>query len=271
MSNITGLLVAIMNWGLQTNIIGGSTAKSQILKLCTEYGELINDIIRGQDVKDSIGDCFVCLVMACRIKNLDPAEVIGKSIENTKVISRVDDDTDLLALGWLEIGYALRASDSASLCKTEIETTANILTRIAVHHNVCVEECLEVAHEEIKDREGVLYRGVFIRSTDEAYEGARLAVFGEEAVDEVPVEDQGKIEPENIDVPVEPEDDPDADLQAPPKGLESGENPPVDGSVTTADGTDISPPDSAEPVTATPFVGHFGVGQGDAADVMSKD
>ncbi|NBQ67542.1 MAG: hypothetical protein EBU46_01405 [Nitrosomonadaceae bacterium] len=43
---------------------------------------------------------------------------------------------------------------------------------LAAQHDLGLEQCLEVAYQEIKDRKGVMLDGVFIKETDEAYTGA---------------------------------------------------------------------------------------------------
>ena len=48
---------------------------------------------------------------------------------------------------------------------------------LAAQHDLGLEQCLEVAYNDIKDRKGVMLDGVFIKEFDPAYEGA-LAVLG---------------------------------------------------------------------------------------------
>ena len=44
------------------------------------------------------------------------------------------------------------------------------LNNIAYMYNTDIEDCLEVAWNSIKDRQGVMHNGVFIKSTDPQYE-----------------------------------------------------------------------------------------------------
>ena len=39
-----------------------------------------------------------------------------------------------------------------------------------MNEEVSIEECLEAAYNDIKDRRGVLFEGVFVKSTDPQYE-----------------------------------------------------------------------------------------------------
>jgi len=43
---------------------------------------------------------------------------------------------------------------------------------LAAQHNLTLEECLEVAYTDIKDRRGIMLDGVFIKDDDDAYQGA---------------------------------------------------------------------------------------------------
>lgn len=52
----------ITNWHKDRNLIDGSTDKDQCLKLVQEVGELSDNICKGKDVSDDIGDCMVVLI-----------------------------------------------------------------------------------------------------------------------------------------------------------------------------------------------------------------
>jgi hypothetical protein len=47
---------------------------------------------------------------------------------------------------------------------------------LAAQHDLELGECLQVAYDEIKDRKGVMLDGVFIKDTDECYEGAMAVI-----------------------------------------------------------------------------------------------
>ena|SRR5690606_5569051 len=56
----------IEQWADNRNLIEGSDPKSQFVKLVEEVGELANDIAKGKDVKDSIGDVAVVLAIIAK-------------------------------------------------------------------------------------------------------------------------------------------------------------------------------------------------------------
>jgi NTP pyrophosphatase (non-canonical NTP hydrolase) len=56
------LIHDIGQWHIDRNLIDGATDKDQVLKLMQEVGELSDNVCKGQDVADDIGDCMVVLI-----------------------------------------------------------------------------------------------------------------------------------------------------------------------------------------------------------------
>lgn len=56
------LINLIKSWHRERNLINGSTDKDQCLKLIQEVGELSDNICKGKDIKDDIGDILVVLI-----------------------------------------------------------------------------------------------------------------------------------------------------------------------------------------------------------------
>lgn len=59
------LIEKIENWAEERNLINGSTPQKQFIKLMEEFGELCAGISKNNIdmIKDSIGDCFVVMVI----------------------------------------------------------------------------------------------------------------------------------------------------------------------------------------------------------------
>ena len=55
------LLNKCSQWSLKRGIITNSSKDAQCLKLVSEIGELADNIAKGRDVYDDIGDCLVVL------------------------------------------------------------------------------------------------------------------------------------------------------------------------------------------------------------------
>lgn len=97
---IETLVDKISQWHRDRNLIDGSDDKTQFAKLIQEAGELSDNICKGKDIKDDIGDMMVVLI------------------------------------------------------------------NIAVRNDITIEECLQVAYDDIKDRKGRMVDGVFIKEDD---------------------------------------------------------------------------------------------------------
>jgi len=98
-------------WHSNRNLIDGSDDKTQFMKLVQEMGELSDNLCKGKDIRDDVGDMLV------------------------------------------------------------------VLTNICIRNNVSFISCLDAAWEDIKDRRGIMYNGVFVKSTDPSYETCRKEVF----------------------------------------------------------------------------------------------
>ena len=52
----------IGQWHRDRNLIDGATAKDQVCKLIQEVGELSDNVCKGRDISDDVGDCIVVLI-----------------------------------------------------------------------------------------------------------------------------------------------------------------------------------------------------------------
>ena len=91
------LVKKVEQWHYDRNLIDGATDKDQVLKLLQELGELSENVCKGNDIRDDIGDMLVVMI--------------------------------------------------------------NILAR----NKLTLEECLEVAYDDIKDRKGRMVDGIFVK------------------------------------------------------------------------------------------------------------
>jgi NTP pyrophosphatase (non-canonical NTP hydrolase) len=85
---ITDVMIArIETWHRDRNLIEGSTDKDQCLKLIQEVGELSDNICKGKDLKDDIGDIMVVLINIMERNNhhiTDCLEVAWQDIKDRK-------------------------------------------------------------------------------------------------------------------------------------------------------------------------------------------
>ena len=94
---INELIEKTEQWHYDRNLINGATDKDQVLKLIQEVGELSDNVCKGQDIRDDVGDIMVVLI------------------------------------------------------------------NIMVRNQITLEECLQVAYDDIKNRKGRMIDGIFVK------------------------------------------------------------------------------------------------------------
>lgn len=74
----------IVGWHRDRNLIDGSTDKDQYMKLIQEAGELSDNICKGREISDDIGDMIVVLINIAERNGLSLATCMGKAWEDIK-------------------------------------------------------------------------------------------------------------------------------------------------------------------------------------------
>ena len=165
------LIAKIEQWAEDRNIIKGSKPIDQAMKLFSEFGELADNVGKGRDCKDDIGDVFVVLTIMCKQQGRTIFDYIGRSprnIESVKTcVAELSDILSQLVLnldnenGFYSYGYSMSIA---------------YLKNIVNHFNFTLEECVEIAYNDIKDRKGLMHNGVFIKESDPAYASVVAAI-----------------------------------------------------------------------------------------------
>jgi hypothetical protein len=173
--NLQELDTLIVQWGLDRMIIQHSTALAQAEKTSEEVAELIQSdyLMRylmahgGPDfdyhhertaeaLRDAIGDVYVTLVMCWRIESTQPV-VVSTGLWVPHPIDQLQ--RRLVRLGRLTSSYA----DPVWYFET-ISEMLGLLKQISEMSSTTLEECVEQAYTEIKDRKGYLNEhGIFVK------------------------------------------------------------------------------------------------------------
>lgn len=74
----------IVGWHRDRNLIDGSTDKDQYLKLIQEAGELSDNICKGRDIADDIGDMIVVLINIAERNSLSLSTCMEKAWNDIK-------------------------------------------------------------------------------------------------------------------------------------------------------------------------------------------
>ena len=73
------LVEKIKQWHYDRNLIDGANDKDQVCKLIQEVGELSDNVCKGKDVSDDIGDCIVVLINIAERNKLSLTECIQQA------------------------------------------------------------------------------------------------------------------------------------------------------------------------------------------------
>jgi len=152
------LIKKIEQWANDRNIIKGSKPIDQAMKLFSEFGELADNVGKGRDIKDDCGDVFVVLTVMAKQIGLD----INKALDFSGV-SNASLKHAVLGLNFCLYDFSVE-QDQLSLLSA-IES----LESVCIESNNDMQECVQLAYDDIKERKGILINGVFIKESDPTY------------------------------------------------------------------------------------------------------
>ena len=83
---LNAYVTRISVWAEARNLIHGSTAQAQMVKLMEEAGELAGGIAKDKPdvIADSIGDCAVVLIILAEQCGLDFADCVAQAYDEIK-------------------------------------------------------------------------------------------------------------------------------------------------------------------------------------------
>ena len=161
------LVLAVLDWAHERNIINGSTYKSQYLKAQSEAGELAKALLEDdtEEIIDAIGDVLVCLINLseqCLVQLKFHVHRYAPSTNIFELYSQLQVHLGILA------DHLLKADRDGT--EETLEKITYCLGLIALRNRVSLRECLANAYNQIKDRKGIMFNEVFIKESDENYE-----------------------------------------------------------------------------------------------------
>lgn len=177
LTEMTSLVKKVNDWTDERGFLDEQSLAKAINKVGEEIGEISSDVARSnyEHLKDSIGDTLVTIINAYRkahpgMESLAPmlATIIT---ERDQVADKVDPDMEMLAL-YTTFGN-LTANVSDTIVGYEIDDLGftqliKALGVLAHSFDLTLRECLEVAYDEIKDRNGSVKNGVYVKDEDQA-------------------------------------------------------------------------------------------------------
>ena len=156
------LIQKIEQWASDRNIIKGSKPIDQAMKLFSEFGELADNVGKGRDCRDDIGDVFVVLAIIFA--------QLGESISDVAIQGYTTHSDKKAVLHLAESLADFSDMASNNIIDDSIVDILGYLQFIAEDYmDSTLEECVQIAYDDIKERRGVLVNGVFIKESDPAY------------------------------------------------------------------------------------------------------
>lgn len=154
------LIKKVEEWSVERGLNTANPNK-QRLKLWEEFGELNASIARDNRdlIKDSIGDMLVVLIIYCQQLNYTSVNRLFEfDIENYDFLRKLDTSAlvDYTAYEILHLRNFIQSTNDI----------VNRLSVIAERYGMELEECLQSAYNEIKDRRGKMINGVFVKESD---------------------------------------------------------------------------------------------------------
>ena len=157
------LILKVEQWAQDRNLINECKPIDQAMKLFSEAGELADNIGKGRDIKDDVGDVLVVMIII--------AKQLGATLSSFNAPEWAEDTNKklLLKLQGSLVDY-VEFAQYKSFPSGIVKRILNILNGIAQNHKTTLEECLSVAYNDIKDRKGIMHNGTFIKSTDPVFD-----------------------------------------------------------------------------------------------------
>ncbi|MBF0752123.1 MULTISPECIES: MazG-like family protein [unclassified Pasteurella] len=169
MVDLQQLIKNIELWAEDRNLIEGSTPQKQFIKLMEEFGELCSGVSKNKPdvVKDSIGDCFVVMVILAAQRGKNEALVAEELIlESHSFKSEIEDSLLDTFRCFAHLAEALTESDEEKSVGLLFEFCFTGLLEAANYFDLDFKTCVQSAWEEIKDRKGKMIDGVFVKEGD---------------------------------------------------------------------------------------------------------
>jgi NTP pyrophosphatase (non-canonical NTP hydrolase) len=152
----------VIKWGDERGITFSANIQAQALKVVEEIGETVEACHNNdtEEVMDGIGDSLVTLILLS--KQVEYDFEISLLYLSAKPFFKKNECLVNLCIFNGRLCKAVLKSYRGEIVKN-IENLVCVLFDLAYHYNTSLEECLDLAWEEIKDRKGKTVAGTFIK------------------------------------------------------------------------------------------------------------
>lgn len=155
-------------WAETRGIKAESDAETQFIKGLSEFGEMAQHVGKNKldMLKDDIGDLLVCLTNAFAQDNIAIESLFS---EDTLDIEYYEDHSvkELVRAVLSELSYINEVIlEDSSLGSECLASFISILGALAKSQGWTLNDCMEAAWNDIKDRKGMMCNGTFIKEAD---------------------------------------------------------------------------------------------------------
>jgi len=164
----------IVDWSKERKIIPNAKVLVQTAKMISEKSEISKAFLTGDYIEliDGIGDTFVTIVNVVELSNLQLEQHSENKMKINLEEANYTMDTSYLILR-LDVlaGFVIDNIIKEKYNNEEyLNEMIQILHKLAKTNDTTLEECVETAYNEIKDRKGItLENGTFIKESDPRY------------------------------------------------------------------------------------------------------
>lgn len=154
----------VISWAFDRNLLLDDNSEKQYLKLIEEFGELVAGCLKQNKsfVIDSIGDMMVVMAILKEMKGYR-FNFYELDYENY-YIGKTKEESSLRCTNWLIsfLGDKIQEDDEKQVEILYTEILAH-LHNISNNYGMCIEDCYQIAYDEIKNRKGTMLNGTFVR------------------------------------------------------------------------------------------------------------
>ncbi|MGP1512728.1 MAG: hypothetical protein ACTTI7_00280 [Gemella haemolysans] len=164
----------IIEWGRDRGLLSKGDLDMQLEKSREESAELTKAITKYEngnkealhEIKDAIGDVYVTIVLATKMKKHKTYDIFSKikpfSKETTHLTARYYKDEAREQDGKTYKTFVSENSDLADIRNRMIEYV-EFLNRVAKKYNLELVDCIELAYNTISKRTGKMIDGSFVK------------------------------------------------------------------------------------------------------------
>jgi len=149
----------IIGWAIKKGIVEADDKLKQGLKTVEEIAELVKHSIKGEDIRDDIGDIYVTIVVQAHMNGLN----MKKCHKNPYEMETREETKFALVDLVLAVGMLLDSIEREDSVDIWISNIYNGLINICDMENLSLPCCIEIAYNEIKGRTGKMVNGIFIK------------------------------------------------------------------------------------------------------------